>query len=220
MNRARFALALLAGLSAATAGCTPHIGDKCVVNTDCSISNTRQCDTSQPTGYCTVFNCAPNTCPDNAACVLFQASVPGCPLDDYSAPSRTGRTFCMETCNSDSDCRQGDGYHCADPTGAPWSAQIVDDAQGRRVCILPSDSPGGATVGAPVCPGTPPNADAGRAEPDAAAESGAEAGVDAGADAGTDAAPAGPDAEAGAPPDAFPEAGADAGAADSGGEAG
>jgi hypothetical protein len=226
MNQARFALALLAAPMAA--GCTPHIGDKCLVNTDCSISNTRQCDTSQPTGYCTVFNCAPNSCPDNAACVLFQASIAGCPLDDYSAPSRTGRTFCMQTCNSDSDCRQSDGYRCADPTGAPWSAQIVDDTQGRHVCILASDSNAGVSSGEPVCPGTPSKADAGARVADAGvadggAGPGADAGMEAGADAGTDAAETGADgaadagdAASGSPQDATVDGGAGDAAFDSG----
>src|SRR4051812_10031586 len=49
------------------AGCTPSIGDKCVLSTDCSTRGDRLCDTSQPDGYCTQFNCSKNGCPDDSA---------------------------------------------------------------------------------------------------------------------------------------------------------
>ena len=168
-------LVLGAALGAAASGCTPKIGDRCSLNTDCSIDNTRACDNSQPNGYCTVLNCGPNSCPDNAACVAFQAGVPGCPYDDYASPARTARTFCMETCKSDSDCRQSDGYVCSDPTGQPWSARIVDSDYARRVCLLPPDpiAPS-ATRPAAVCPGGVPPSDGGTTQ------SGSGGGVDAG----------------------------------------
>src|SRR5215472_9668661 len=108
-------------------GCTPSIGDKCVLSTDCSLRGDRLCDTSQPEGYCTIFNCAGNSCPNDAACVLFHANLQGCPYDDRT-PSRTGRSFCMAHCSSDSDCRSG--YVCRDPRQQPWGAVILDDNQG------------------------------------------------------------------------------------------
>ena len=129
------AAAALALCSAALAGCSPKIGDHCVLNTDCGSSGTLVCDTSLPNGYCTQFNCTANACQNSAACVAFQPAVPGCPYDDYHSPARTTRTFCMEHCNADSDCRQGDGYICADPRQPPWNAAIVDDNQGQQVCI-------------------------------------------------------------------------------------
>jgi hypothetical protein len=51
-----------AALLALVAGCAPKIGDKCTVSTDCSVSGDRLCDSTQPSGYCTVFNCEPNAC--------------------------------------------------------------------------------------------------------------------------------------------------------------
>src|SRR5688572_5473529 len=75
--------------------CTPEIGDKCILSTDCSIRGDRLCDNSQPEGYCTIFNCAGNLCPKNAACVLFNPAVQGCGFDDRASPPRTGRTVCM-----------------------------------------------------------------------------------------------------------------------------
>src|SRR5215467_3309463 len=102
MRQRPFLLFLLLAL----AGCTPSIGDKCTLSTDCSIRGDRLCDTSQPGGYCTIFNCRGNLCPDEAACVLFNAAVQGCAYSDR-APSRTGRTFCIAQCQSESDCRDG-----------------------------------------------------------------------------------------------------------------
>src|SRR4051794_157162 len=70
--------ALFAALSVASFACTPVIGDKCTVSTDCSIRGDRLCDTSQPAGYCTQLNCRAGGCADEASCVLFSSAVPGC----------------------------------------------------------------------------------------------------------------------------------------------
>jgi len=179
-------LAPLLGLTvcagaAMLAGCTPQIGDHCNLNTDCSLQGTRVCDNAQTNGYCTSFNCAPNTCIDNAVCVMLYADVPGCPFNGYQSPSRTQRTLCMKGCSQNSDCRTGEGYECVDPTVAPLDGVELDDVQGRKVCsVIPipldagamSDAGGGAV--APVCmpegPVVPP-----------IVEAGAGGGVDAGA---------------------------------------
>jgi hypothetical protein len=173
--RLHIRLALLFAI--ALEGCTPSIGDKCVLSTDCSLRGDRLCDNSQPNGYCTVFNCRPDTCPNSAACVLFHPEVPGCPYSDRS-PSRIGRQFCMAQCQSDSDCRQGDGYVCVDPRQPPWSALILDDDQSQHVCIpAPSTNSAPDTTDAAVC---------GPVAPDASFPP-----FDAGADGGSDAADAG-----------------------------
>ena len=127
----------LAFFSLAAVGCTPRIGDKCALSTDCDPSGGRVCDTSQPGGYCTILNCTNGSCPDDAVCVTFQSAVPGCTYNDYQSPSRTGRAFCMKSCSSDSKCRQSDGYSCNNPTGFPWNAAILDNNQNQRVCIIP-----------------------------------------------------------------------------------
>jgi hypothetical protein len=209
LNPRFFRLLLLAALS--LLGCTPSIGDKCVLSTDCSLRGDRLCDTSQPGGYCTIFNCGGNSCPDNAACVLFHAAVQGCGYTDRRT-SRTGRTFCMASCGSNSDCRAG--YVCADPRNSPWNAVILDDNQAELVCIVPPDDgvispPSTSESDAAVCQETPPSIDASIVLSDAATgavDAGVEAGLEAGADAAGDAPSEG---AADAPTDAL-----DAGAAD------
>jgi hypothetical protein len=208
MHRAHYA-ALVGLASAALAGCAPQIGSKCVLNTDCGTSGALVCDTSQANGYCTQFNCTPNSCRNQAVCVEFLPMVPGCPYDDYRSPSRSSRNFCMEHCNHDSDCRQSDGYICDDPRKPPWNAAITDDNQSQLVCILPPDTPiPGVNVSLPdgsVCspsgPFVPPI--------DAAAEL-AEGASESGADSSPAGSEAGEDGAALGGPDAGPDAGVDA----------
>src|SRR6266849_6272350 len=113
---------------ALAAGCSPKIGDKCSVSTDCSVQGDRLCDPTQPGGYCTIFNCEPNRCPDEAVCVAFNE-----PTCSSSALSRRfQRTFCMLVCESNEDCRGG--YLCVDTTNDPVR-QVVDQApQSHRIC--------------------------------------------------------------------------------------
>lgn len=151
-------LAFLAGIAA----CTPEIGDKCQVSTDCSVRGDRLCDTSQPGGYCTQLNCGGGACADEASCVLFGSAIPGCGFDDRSGPfgSRVARSFCMAKCESNGDCR--DGYVCADPRSFPWNAVILDDDQNKRSCLaIPlegQDAGSAARVStAPVCGPTAPS---------------------------------------------------------------
>lgn len=177
------ALALVLG-AVAIAGCAPKIGDKCVLSTDCSTRGDRLCDTSQPEGYCTQFNCRGNDCPDQAACVLFDSALPGCGYDDRSGPggARTSRAFCSARCKVDGDCRGG--YVCVDPRRPPWNAVIIDDDQTQLTCLVKpigwdegasySSSQTQAPVCGPVAPDVPaidasaPTSDAGADGADAA----------------------------------------------------
>jgi hypothetical protein len=207
MNRAHYA-ALVGAASAALAGCSPKIGSRCNTNADCGTSGTLVCDTSQPYGYCTEFNCTPGACQDRAACVEFLPSVPGCPYDDYRSPSRTGIVFCMEHCTQDSDCRQSDGYVCMNPSGPPWYAAITDNNQSQLVCIV-APNPGASmslfdsgffelpdgsvcSASGPAVPPLEVGGEAGDASADGAGgDGGHDAASDAGADAGADAGVAG-----------------------------
>jgi hypothetical protein len=91
-------------------------------------------------GYCTIQGCDFSTCPDESACVAFftgdfanrpcdptmvpdetqtcSAGVNCCSLDEQCAlaghcvPRSSEVRYCMKTCDSDGDCR--DGYECRD----------------------------------------------------------------------------------------------------------
>ncbi len=108
-------------------GCSPKIGDKCSVSTDCSVQGDRLCDPTQPGGYCTVFNCEPDRCPADSVCVAFNE--PSCSSPALSR--RFQRTFCMATCG---DCRAG--YAC---TPSDAYRQIVDqNPASRTFCAVPA----------------------------------------------------------------------------------
>ncbi|MCH2109744.1 MAG: hypothetical protein MK135_10465 [Polyangiaceae bacterium] len=143
-NRSLFceiiALALI-GLASASA-CKPKIGDDCILDRDCSQIGDRNCDTSQPGGYCTVFNCDPVSCPeDESVCVAFNntpSTVPGC--GNLGKTSPYARSFCMKTCRSDSDCRGS--YICLDIAEEnPWGADVIQkDPERTTVCVYPESA--------------------------------------------------------------------------------
>src|SRR6266540_793312 len=182
-------LALVVGMGALAGGCAPKSGDHCTVSTDCSVSGDRLCDTTQPGGYCTMFNCEPDRCPDEAACVAFNEIS----CSSSAVSTRFQRTFCMAVCDEDDDCRAG--YKCF---GSDPGRQIIDTAPSSRgVCTVPPSSPPVTSIDLPVC-GTP---DASFPSPDAGADMAAppdatEAGADGAGDAGSDAEEASTDAAA------------------------
>ena len=69
--------------------CSPGIGDECLTNLDCDAQSSQICDLTVPAGYCTVDNCLPNNCPDQAVCVEFDSQ----------------NSYCMKACAGDEDCR-------------------------------------------------------------------------------------------------------------------
>jgi hypothetical protein len=107
---------------------------------------------------------------------MLDPAIPGCPYDGYQSPSRSSRTLCLKGCNSNSDCRTGEGYECANPLGPPWDALILDDNQNQKVCMATQTVDAGMSVDsgdAPVCqvqgPIVPPIVEGGAdASPDAA----------------------------------------------------
>jgi hypothetical protein len=125
--------ALVLALAPGLGGCGNQIGDACFSPIDCSPNGDRVCIDASATseGYCTIQGCDVSTCPDEAVCVRFfngafsnrecdPADPNGglCSLDELC--SIAGRCvarssevrFCMLTCGSDGDCR--DGYECRD----------------------------------------------------------------------------------------------------------
>jgi hypothetical protein len=143
MNRALELFAVLALAS----GCTPEIGDECNTAIDCSALGERLCDTHQPGGYCTIFNCEPDTCPDEASCVAFNIQLdPACGLADDGREGRFGKTFCMFVCEENDDCRAG--YECVRPFDKfDGNATVVDrdteedNPEDTKMCLVAASVP-------------------------------------------------------------------------------
>ena len=125
----RVTLLLLAGLAGLVgAGCKQHIGDSCANSTDCAVTGERQCDLAQPGGYCTVFSCDPDTCPEGA-CVEWRF-----------IPSRTAETWCMKTCGGGVGCRFE--YTCVLPSEITMTGDYAQDIpeEDRVARIIDLDS--------------------------------------------------------------------------------
>lgn len=136
----RWSLAAACALGALGVGCTPSIGDPCVTSLDCSQLGDRLCDGSQPEGYCTIFNCEPDKCPDDTLCLSFgHTTDPVCTQYDPRW-ARLERTFCMAPCTTDDDCRPS--YACIDPA-VRGSVQIDTnpDVLGGKACFPATGAP-------------------------------------------------------------------------------
>jgi len=107
-------LFVVVAIASGLLGCSPQVGDDCTTSLDCSQLGDRLCDTSQPDGYCTVFNCEPDACPEEAICIGFGLELdPACASVEDARWKRFERTFCMFGCEAQEDCRPG--YVCASP---------------------------------------------------------------------------------------------------------
>jgi hypothetical protein len=135
---------LLVALAAATAACGNKIGDSCSVNTDCATEGGRVCDTKSPGGYCTVPGCDIGTCPSESECVQFYPVInldrkcqdaSECTIDEictvggFCASRDSEVRFCMLSCSSQGDCR--DGYECRDldRMGAHGGQPVIEPGQ-------------------------------------------------------------------------------------------
>ncbi|MGB5811478.1 MAG: hypothetical protein WBG86_13150 [Polyangiales bacterium] len=98
------------------AACQPRIGDSCAGSRDCSATGQRQCDLTQPGGYCTVKGCDADTCPDGAICVEWRFN-----------PTRTAETWCMRGCRENSGCRDRGGYSCVAPSRITANGESLAD---------------------------------------------------------------------------------------------
>jgi hypothetical protein len=155
-------LALVGVLGVVLGACGKEIGDSCTSFTDCDPNGGRDCDPdgSSPGGYCTIRGCDDSSCPDNSACIRFftgnftnteckkDIENDACSLDELCSivgrcvPRSSEIRYCMRTCGSDGDCR--DGYECRDfarmiehggePVLAPGVP--VDQAHAPKFCAV------------------------------------------------------------------------------------
>ena len=121
----------------AATGCRREIGDECVTAVDCNPNGSRSCDATQPGGYCTIQGCDETSCPEEAVCMRYVPAqfltkpcdpvcgangAPDCPVPSdcdadeicldagLCAPLSTELRYCVKTCASVDDCREG--YEC------------------------------------------------------------------------------------------------------------
>lgn len=136
LERAPVELRLGLLLALSLMACRPEIGDACETSVDCSQAGDRLCDiTQKPGGYCTVFNCEPEECPEEAVCVKFgndRSPVDGC--EDPLGSGPYARTFCLRKCEENGDCRESEGYRCLNPKDA-WNAEVLDSFS--KICGVP-----------------------------------------------------------------------------------
>jgi len=120
--------------------CGKKIGDSCSTNVDCAQDGTRDCDLSQPGGYCTVNGCDEKSCPSEAVCIRifpYEVSRPACQLDATQGSNcPVGAGKCLQPdgvcgCTTDSDCTS-DSLCVPD---VPHS-YCVPRASERRYCEL------------------------------------------------------------------------------------
>jgi hypothetical protein len=113
-------------VAASAVGCAPAIGDECETALDCSSQGSRQCDRTQPGGYCTIMGCERDTCPEDSVCVKFRPDL-----------ERIAVTYCMASCETDSDCRSDDGYECMTQASfANGEAEILGNPS-DEFCSIP-----------------------------------------------------------------------------------
>ncbi|WP_437286988.1 hypothetical protein [Sorangium sp. So ce406] len=131
-------LLVVLGVSSLLAGCGPQIGDECTTSLDCvQQEQALFCDTTQPGGYCTIFNCEPNGCFGSSVCVAFNPVLDqACGALENARWPRFERTFCMATCDEDEDCRGG--YACVPLRDVREAAAI---APGERNAVIVDTEP-------------------------------------------------------------------------------
>ncbi len=133
-------LIIIAPVLVLFAGCAKEIGDACQYDVNCSPNMDRNCDRTQPGGYCLIIGCGPDECPGEAVCVEFTTPCPEDMEPDYChliEPNR-GRTYCLRHCKSDGDCRKK--YECLEPESPNLEAAIIDFETTRdKICVPESD---------------------------------------------------------------------------------
>ncbi len=131
------------------AACTKEIGDGCTTSSECATEDANRICITQllegfPGGYCTIFNCEPNSCPSESVCIGFRTSLANAEqCEGGSESTRLQRSYCMRTCSSDGDCRSG--YACVDvDEDNPWGATVLerDDRRERsKICTVAYSEP-------------------------------------------------------------------------------
>jgi hypothetical protein len=119
--------------------CKNEIGDDCQADVDCSANMDRNCDRSQPGGYCLEIGCAPDDCPKEAVCVEYTTPCPnGMDLEacQLIEPNR-GRNYCLKHCKKSGDCREK--YTCTEPDDLYGTITDLNTSS-KKICVPKSDT--------------------------------------------------------------------------------
>lgn len=163
-------LPIILGALCLLPACQEKIGDSCSFDADCSPNMDRNCDLSQPGGYCLVIGCKAGQCPKDdqgdedwaSLCVEFATPCPvdenGTVLDEEACQtleSTRARSYCLKECRLAQDYgepdEQGDTeskghgcrpkYWCADP--GDIHGVFLDDVNSAKtgVCVPKTSRP-------------------------------------------------------------------------------
>ena len=117
-------IAALVVCTVAALGCGREIGDECQTAAECNPNGSRQCDVSQPGGYCTITGCDEKSCPEEAVCIRYF------PTEFLTLPCNS----CCEDRPAGSPLPPGcaeQGITCPDP---PLDECTADQICLERVC--------------------------------------------------------------------------------------
>jgi hypothetical protein len=145
--------------------CGKEIGDSCNTNVDCDQNGNRDCDLSQPGGYCTINGCDEKSCPSEAVCIRifpYEAMGSTCQLDSdctsnelclpegFCVPRASERRYCERTCGDNGDCRGGYVCHQAGIEG-----QTADTSSYGSVALVATNANQSTNVVVKFCAPSP-----------------------------------------------------------------
>ena len=118
-----FTIALFTAL---VSHCAAEIGDECQYDNECSPNMDRNCDNSQPGGYCLIIGCGPDECPSEASCV------------EFTTPCPTGQGYEEQTIRG-TDAQTVTDAGTVDGGTAPGAdfdkCRLIEPNRGRTYCL-------------------------------------------------------------------------------------
>ena len=111
--------------------CGKEIGDSCNTNVDCDQNGNRDCDLSQPGGYCTINGCDEESCPSEAVCIrIFPYE------DEHTSCGQNSdcTNFGLGLCHDDGFCGCQKDSECASDKVCLPEGFCVPRASERRYC--------------------------------------------------------------------------------------
>jgi hypothetical protein len=139
---------LLAFFAMAAAACGKDIGDDCKTNVDCAQDGTRDCDLSQPGGYCTINGCDEKFCPSGSICIrIFPYEAEGNTFCDWVPRNQSSQNQ-SAACSGDQSTQDPDTQCvCASDQICLPDGHCVPRISERRFCEKSCSSDGDCRSG-------------------------------------------------------------------------